>query len=467
MPGPQSLSRIRRGAGAVLPWNLIAPDEVRYIVEVRMQITIKSSAARIGMAALEGVAFLLLTFWVGKAYFANVVSHRVTADDLRLATRLDPNDSEYHLELGRIYQYSLTDIDTSQAIAELRLAAEKSPFDAQPWLDLGAAQEIAGRVDDAEASLRRADYLAPRLPGFQWAIANFFLLHGDVNEALRHFRIVLAGTNQYDGMIFSTAWKAVGNGDEILAKLIPDNARPEVSYMYYLAGQNKPAEAQKVWQRLVAGHEGFSARIVGPYIDSLLNFHMPDDAYNDWIDLQKRGLVAPPSEPGNLNYDGDFENDITNFGFGWRFFPPPGLYIGLDSTTFHSGGRSVLIRFPGKENYLFRNVCEDVKVSPRETYRARGFMRTEGITTNSGPRLEAYDPYDLKRLDAFSDQLLGTNAAWTLLSITFTTKPETRLVNLCVTRFPSDKLDNLIKGKVWVDDVSVVKAEADPMGDRP
>jgi hypothetical protein len=237
--------------------------------------------------------------------------------------------------------------------------------------------------------------------------------------------------------------------------------------MYYLAGQKKPAEAQRVWQRLVASHEGFSSRDVGPYIDILLlNFRMPDEAYSDWMDLQKRGLVAPPSEPGNLNYDGDLEGDITNFGFGWRFFPPPGLYIGLDSTTFHSGGRSVLIRFPGKENYLFRNVCEYVKVSPRETYRVRGFMRTEAITTNSGPRLEVYDPYDLKSLDVFSDQLLGTNAAWTLLSISFTTKPQTRLVNLCLSRFPSDKLDNLITGKVWADDISLVKAEADPLQER-
>lgn len=431
-----------------------------------MQITLKNSAARIGMAALEGVVFLTLTFWVGKAYFASVVSHRVTADDLRLATRLDPDDSNYHLELGRIYQYSLTDIDPSRAIAELKLAAEKSPFDAQPWLDLGAAQELAGRVDDAEASLRRADYLAPRLPGFQWAIANFFLLHGDVDEALRHFRIVLAGTAQYDGIIFSTAWKAVGNGDEILARLIPDEARAEVSYMYYLAGQKKPADAQRVWQRLVASHEGFSARDVEPYIEILLNFRMPDEAYNDWMDLQKRGLVAPPSEPGNLNYNGDFENDISNFGFGWKFFPPPGLYIGLDSTTFHSGGRSVFIRFPGKENYLFRNVCEDVKVSPRESYRVRGFMRTEGITTDSGPRLEVYDPYNMKALDVYSNQLLGTNAAWTLLSFGFTTKPETRVVDLCVSRFPSEKLDSLISGKVWVDDVSLVKAEADPIAGR-
>lgn len=425
-----------------------------------MKIVLKSSVARIGLAAAQGVIFLLLSFWVGKAYFANVVSHRLTAENLRLATRLDPGDSDYHLSLGRLYQYSLTEIDPAQAIAQLTLAAEKSPFDAQPWLDLGAAQEIEGHVEDAEASLRRVDYLAPRLPPFQWAIANFFLLHGNVDESLRHFRIVLAGTPQYDGIIFSTAWKAVGNADEILAKVLPDNVRAEINYMDYLVGQKKFDDAQKVWPRVAASHEGFSIQAVEPFIDALLTAKMPEEAYRDWMDLQNRGLVSAPSEPGSLVSDGDFESEIAGFGFGWRVAPPPGIYAGLDSTSFHSGGHSLFVRFPGKENYLFR-ACEVLKVSPRQSYRARAFMKTEDITTNSGPRLEVFDPYNQKAFDLFSDQLTGTNAAWTLLTLNFTTKPETDVVELCITRTPSDKLDNLISGKLWVDDVTAVKVEPD------
>jgi len=425
-----------------------------------MLIVLKSSVARIALAALQGVVFLLLAFWVGKAYFANVVSHRLTVQDLRLATRLDPGDYEYHLSLGRLYQYSLTDIDPARAIDELTQAAEKSPFSAQPWLDLGAAQEIEGHIDDAEASLRRVDYLAPRLPQFQWAIANFFLLRGNIDEALQHFRIVLAGTPQYDGIIFSTAWKAVGSADEILAKLIPDNVRAEISYMDYLIVQKKYDDAQKVWPRVAASHDSFSTEAVEPLIDTLLGVRMPEQAYRDWLDLQNRGLVSAPSEPGSLVSDGDFEGELAGFGFGWRIAAPPGVFVGIDSTNFHSGGHSLFIRFPGKENYLF-HACEDLKVSPKESYRARAFIKTDSITTNSGPRLEVVDPYNQRTLDVFSDQLTGTNAAWTLLTLNFTTKPDVNLVGLCITRLPSDKLDNQISGKVWVDDVTVVRVEPD------
>src|SRR6516165_7228648 len=147
-----------------------------------MDLMIKSKAARLILAAFEVADFLLMTFWVGKTYLADVVSRRLDVDNLRVATQLDPGNADYHIDLGRIYQYSLTDINAPAAIEELNRAAELNPFDAQTWLDLGAAQEIQGQLDQAESSLRRADYLAPKLPRFQWAIGNFFLLRGNVDE---------------------------------------------------------------------------------------------------------------------------------------------------------------------------------------------------------------------------------------------------------------------------------------------
>src|ERR1051326_5371438 len=178
-----------------------------------MRLTLRNVPSRLGLILVESAAFVVLTVWTGKVYLGDVVSRRANVENLGLASQLDPDNSEYHLKVGRLYQYSLTDINPAKAIEELSRAAQLSPLDAQPWLDLGAAQEVAGRIDDASVSLRRADYLAPTQPGFQWAIANFFLLHGDTQEAMRHFKVVLAGTGEYNEIIFNTAWKAIGNGN--------------------------------------------------------------------------------------------------------------------------------------------------------------------------------------------------------------------------------------------------------------
>jgi tetratricopeptide repeat protein len=419
-----------------------------------MELIVKSKAAKLVLIALEIVVFLPITFWVGKTYFAAVVSRRLDAESLRLATRLDPDNSDYHLKLGRIYQYSLTDINSAAALEELSRAAELSPLDAQTWLDLGAAQELQGRLDEAESSLRRADELAPNLPNFQWAIGNFFLLRGNLDEALRHFKVVLAGDRQYDQAIFSTAWKAVGDGDKILATLIPDSVSAQVNYLYYLVNQSKSAEAAKVWARIAANLQGFDPVWANPYIDWLMRNHQPDEAHQVWTELQKRQLVSESAAPGNLVSNGDFEGGLENMGFGWRVYGVPGVYVGLDSTVFHSSGHSLVISFPGTENFFYQGVYQWVKVAPGVAYQARAYMKTDGITTDSGPRLEVMDTLDSRALNQFSPQVRGTNADWTLLTVEFTPK-ETHYVTVCIARVPSEKLDNKVAGRVWVDDVSV------------
>ena len=71
-----------------------------------MRIEIKSLPLKLILIAAESAVFVILTLWVGKAYFADLVSRRFSAENLGLASRLDPGNSDYHLKLGRIYQYS-------------------------------------------------------------------------------------------------------------------------------------------------------------------------------------------------------------------------------------------------------------------------------------------------------------------------------------------------------------------------
>src|SRR2546427_616059 len=136
----------------------------------------------------------LLTFWILRTYLAERAGQKPALSSLQFAARLDPSNSDYQLRLGRFYEYDPANTDPGQAMAHLERAVELNPYDPQTWLELGAAHEFQGQTGQAEACLRRADFLAPNLPPVQWAIANFFLLHGNVDEAFRHFKVVLAGS---------------------------------------------------------------------------------------------------------------------------------------------------------------------------------------------------------------------------------------------------------------------------------
>jgi tetratricopeptide (TPR) repeat protein len=433
-----------------------------------MALELRSKIARSLATALELAVFLALLIWIGKTAVADQMAHQPTLQNLRLAAQLDPSNSDYHLRLGRLFQYGLADLDADQAMEHFRKATHLSPYNPQSWLDLGAALEFQGKTVEAEACLRRADLMAPNLPAFQWAIGNFFLLHGNVDEAFRHFRIVLAGSSQYNQILFSTAWKASGDADKILTELIPRHIPTEFSYLSYLVSQQRYAEAYSVWKRIMSRAEMFPPTQAAGYIDSLIRAHRPIEAHQVWTDLLQKGILkATYANPGqNLLTNGGFEDDLLKMGFDWRITTVEGTSATLDRTTFHSPGHALLIQFSGKQNVHYRHVFQYVHVIPGRRYRLQGFMKSEGITTDSGPRLEVRDAYDPAAPPERSEDLTGSTGGWSLVALDFKTGPQTELIVVAVTRLPSRKLDNLIVGKVWVDDLSLTAVSTDTANTR-
>ena len=422
-----------------------------------MQIAIKTKPARVLLICLEAAMFLVLTGWVGKAYVADVLANRPTVHNLERAVKLDSSDAEYQMRLGRLYEYSPLDLQLAKAEDHFRRATHLDPYEPQTWLDLAVAMEFQGRIAEAGACLRRVHLLAPNLPAYQWPIANFYLLQGSVDEAFQHFRLVLAGTSQYDNNVFALAWKASDDAGKILQELIPERVTTEFSYLNFLVSRGRLNEAQAVWKQIVAGREPFAPGQSSPYIDSLIRARRGGEAYQVWTDLLKKGLIRYSSLPSdqNLISNGDFEDELLNMGFDWRIFPVDDVYASLDTSTYHSPSHALLVQFRGKENLNYQHVYQFVKVSPGQSYRLQAFMKTEDITTDSGPRLEVYDAYNAAMLDKLTDDLTGTSNGWTPLLLDFATGPKTELIVVRLVRLPSKKFDNLISGKVWLDDVTL------------
>ncbi|MGH9351857.1 MAG: tetratricopeptide repeat protein, partial [Terriglobia bacterium] len=422
-----------------------------------MHITIKNHAARLATAVAAVIVFVLLFVWVGKAYLAGVIAEKPDLKNYQTAMRLDPGEAQYALSAGRAYQYSIQNANPEMAIKDLTRSIQLNAYDAQAWLDLGTALEFQGNNDEAEECMRRADTLAPRIPSFQWAIGNFFLLHNHVQESFRHLKMVLAGNaaggdTGYEEEIYNTAWKASGNGRAILASLIPDSPGPEIGYLDYLLSTHRLSETGAVWDRLASSRDKFPAPDAAFYMDVLIGAHQAVQAWKVWTTLREKGLIPPTYLPTAQNRveNGNFENALLGFGFGWRVAGVSGVYVDLDDSAYHSAAKSLLIQFPGNQNLEYHNVYQFVPVLPSHRYHLTAFMKTDNITTDSGPRIEVKDAYTPALLDKYSDQLTGTTPTWTPLSIDFETGPKTDLVVVDIARPASQEFANQIAGKVWV-----------------
>jgi hypothetical protein len=424
-----------------------------------MQIAIRAKAVQWLLIVAEVAVFAALLVWVGRGCVAYMLANKPTTGNLERAVKLDPTNAEFQMRLGSLYEYSPVDMQVGKAEEEFRRAAHLDPYDAQTWLDLSAALQFQGRGDEAEACRRRVDLMAPNLPAYQWPLANFYLLQGSNEEALRHFKLVLAGTSQYDTNVFTLAWKASGDAGKILQELIPERAKTEFSYLNFLLSQHRVDDAEPVWKRILDGGDEFSPKDASPYIDTLIAGHKPDQAYQVWTDLQQKGLIRSSSSGTNLIFNGDFEDEFLNFGFSWRIIPLEGVYAGIGSSIYHSPSHALMVQFSGKDNLQFEHVYQYVKVASGQAYHLQALMKTEGITTDSGPRLEVYDAYNPTVLDKLTDDLTGTTEAWTTVLLDLVTGPKTEMLVVRLKRLPSKKIDNLIAGRVWLDDVRLTPAQ--------
>jgi hypothetical protein len=422
-----------------------------------IRIEIHHTLVRALLIVLEIAAFLLLSVRVGMNLMASRAGEGAGAAELNRAIELDPGNAEYHLRLARLALYSVANASPELAQEHLSRAAELSPRNVQVWLELSAAYGFQGDTEKAESYLRRADILAPQIPAIQWVVGNFFLLQGNIDQAFKHLRSTLNGSHKYDSILFRTAWKASEDGATILAELIPDRAETEFSYLYYLLDENKLPEALAVWNRIAASPQKFEAIQAAGFLDRLLADRRPADAAHVWNDLRDKGLIKPTYQPTaqNLMINGDFEEDLVNGGFDWRIGKVEGAQAFVHGDAFHSPSHSMRVTFDGKSNINFDHVYQVVRVEPNQKYRLQGHLKTDRITTDSGVRLGIQDSYDPARLSVFSESYTGTTPGWNQVALDFKTGPTTELITVRLARQPSKKLDNLISGTAWLDDVSL------------
>jgi hypothetical protein len=189
-----------------------------------------------------------------------------------------------------------------------------------------------------------------------------------------------------------------------------------------------------------------------------------EEAGTVWRQAIKGNTGSQPGYSGDsLVYDGGFEKDIAGGGFGWRQSDAPGADFDFDTDVKHSGRRSARLTFDGTKNLSYEGLFQFVLVSPSTHYFYQGFLRADQISTESGMRFEILDPGHPRDLDVLTQNETGT-LPWTLEQADFTTGPKTRLIAIRVVRKPSVRLDNKLRGTVWIDDVSLAPVRSQISG---
>ena len=433
----------------------------------RMPEAAANPARRRTAAVIAIAAALWFCYAGGKHALASHYAASLNPENWERANRIEPDNSQTLYQLGRFRQLDLDNPDIPSAISYYRRAIKLNPRSPYYKLDLAGALEMAGNNGEAESYFRAAQAAYPISAEASWKYGNFLLRQNRLPEAYAEIHRAVMVDSSLIPMAVSRVWHSDPDIHLMLDQVLPDTAEAYTQALAFLTDAQDPEAALEVWHRLIAKDPHTDWKWVFMLTDMLVTQEKFEEAGTVWRQAVAGDQDSAPAYAGNsLVYDGGFEKDISGGGFGWRQTDVMGADFDFDMDVKHSGSRSARLIFDGTENLSYEGLFQYVLVSPGTHYRFQGFLRTDQISTESGMRFEIVDPKDPQHLDVVTPNETGT-LPWTLEQIDFTTGPRTHLIQIRIARRPSERLDNKLRGTVWIDDISIAPIGAGNVAPKP
>ncbi len=376
-----------------------------------------------------------------KTWLAYSYAEGPQPEGLRLASAIDPSNPDYSFLIA-FYLMEYDDQSSYEtALEEYKKALTLSPFNHNYWFYLAELLHYGGQREQALYALSEATTLSPGSVSLRWRAGMLASKLGDRESVLDNLSAVIEYDPHRRWKAFALLWQAVGNEDKIFNS-ISDNALS--SYFYYLRTTSRIDQAGKVFEKL--RKLNYDTSIVAyKYVADLIRDGDIDSAQQIWIGTY-----------GDWDgvWNGSFEEDMKNDGFDWRLGRVEGVKIKRDIDS-HSGDYSLMVNFDSKHNIEFSHLSQVIPVQDKSSYTINLYVKTDEIVTSEDLQWQVYCLYT-DELDARSSLILGTHD-WKPYTISFTAPQGCGAINLRLILDKSDKINKLISGTLWVDEVSMTR----------
>lgn len=395
------------------------------------------------------VAVLLYGSRTVKVFIAERLVESRQQKALERAIVLVPDDVEFRRLLG--LKIIAGNQNYGAAIANLRQATSLNPNRAQTWLDLASVYQIVGDIQAENACSRAAVEAEPNNPETLAEAGEFELTSGEVSAALPLFRRSLERNPRNAPALIPLCWRASRNVARMFDQVLPADPEAQFAFLRMLSERHEDSAADETWHRILVSGQPFPPRWAFSYLDYLIKEQSVLRLDRAWDELSERPDLRYYFRSENRVVNPSFELPVLDGGLDWRYEPAENIHVALDDTVAHSGYRSLRLSYEGKAAYD-SGWKQFIPVHPGSDYEFSVWIKSDGLTSSSGPRLVIVDAYTGVAL-ATTDDCLDTHD-WHILQETFRIPFETQLVAVTIIRSPAN---TAISGRMWIDDMELVR----------
>lgn len=417
-----------------------------------IEIPLRSGRRRALVLAAAGGIAIILALSAMRFGIAYTLADSTNISMVQKALWLDRSNPDIQHRLGVLYNQENT--APLKAVPWLRLSVQSDARRASHWVDLAWTCLAIADQACAQEAFQRAIHSAPDRPHVELEVSNYMLVTGNPGEAVRHVARYMQLDPQHSGSVLGPYFRAFGDSQPLwvaLGKERDGNAL-QMILLDYLAKTGRADQVPAYWREFVHATSNFPMNETKELIEDLVNAKRYADAAQVWSDLQSHGLITHDSR--NLVFNGSFEHSSEVPAFDWYFPQYPYVKTALTTGTAHDGAHSLLVDYSVPDNTESTAAAELVPVHPNRSYSLSAYVHSDDVTSDSGPRLRVLDPECDRCVDADTANTIGITP-WRRVAVTFTTGPQTKVVEVAVWRPRSRSFPMEISGRFWVDSVSL------------
>lgn len=385
-----------------------------------MTMNFPNPSQRWAIFAFTLIVFLAVGFSSGRIWYADILAGSSQPAEWLRAAKIEPDNGDYWYKLGLNHEWDLDTTDPNQTINYFQRAVAIDPRSATYWTELADSYEAANQVAAAREAFQRALEDYPTSSEVHWRYGSFLLRQGEIQQGYSEIRHALQIDPKLIPLAVSRVWPATQDASGLLSAVLPDTESAQSQALGWFSAQKLIEPALAVWKHMAASGQPIPIKTSFVLVDDLVEANRGDEARQVWCQaLIASGNPAEAETGDSLVFNGGFEYDAADGGLGWHMERMLGVRYDYDTSSPHGGKRALRMSFDGSQNLSFQGVWQIIPVKPGTHYHFEGYLRTSGVTTESGVRFLVYLMGGTAS-QIVLDNLIGDHP-WGAQSVDFTT----------------------------------------------
>lgn len=348
---------------------------------------------------------------------------------------------------------ALVDQDPSAAQARLREVYRDDPTNPRALLLLARLAREQGDDEAADALVEQAIRLAPAKPSVLMQAARYWVERGELEKAVGYWSDVLEADPALAERIFPVLLRLTED-PRAQAVLRPLADSPPSWWDRFFAEVAQRALEVETVRALYglrrASETPVTAAERRAYVARLQREGRITEAYLVWVN----GLTPEERRHLGLLFDGGFELEPGQGGFGWRAPRARRVELRNAATYGIEGARALYLRFGGRER-RFRHLFQRLYLDPGN-YRVSGRVRPDGLDTLGGLRWQVNCLLPDRQQLAESERFLGASD-WRAFSFEFAVPDACRYQEIRLVSSGRRAFEHKVSGEIWLDGMTIRK----------